>query len=55
MEIQLAPECAPGEDSEDDEVKTLQRICETLVPSSGRRQVVAHNKPFLVKAPIEKN
>lgn len=43
MEIQLAPERAPEEGSEDDEVKTLQRISETLVPSSGERQIVAHS------------
>lgn len=39
MEIQLAPERAPEERSEDDEVKTLHRISETLVPSSGGGQI----------------
>lgn len=43
MEIQLFPERAPEEGSEDDEVKTLQSISETLIPSSGGGQIVAHN------------
>lgn len=56
MEIQLFPERAPEEGSEDDEVKTLQSISETLIPSSGGGQIVAHNSSwFLVKAPFEKN
>lgn len=43
MEIQLAPEQAPEEGSEDGEAKAPQRISETLVPSSGGGQIVAHN------------
>lgn len=44
MEIQLAPERAPEEGSENDEAKTLQCISETLVLSSGGGWIVAAAK-----------
>lgn len=44
MEIQLAPEPAPEEGCEEDELETLQRISEALLPSSAGGWMVAAAK-----------